>query len=309
MTCGPFSTSRIPAWSVSRPSFIAQMSGDGEAALRALNGLLLFRRTKNEPEVAAELPDKIDELDHCTMTPEQIGLYQAVLDELVASVDDSAALGETKKGAILAAITALKQICNHPAAYRDDGRPLAGRSGKLARLEEIVESVFAAGERILIFTHFATWGRRLADHLTEVTGVPIACYDGSLDPRCPRSSRHRLPDAGGPGRHGAVVEGRRHRLEPDSGQPRRAVRPVVEPCGRGPGTRSRMAHRAEPHGDLAPTRVPRHRRRTRRGGRRRQAPHRRCRAAAVELARRPEHRTTRLALGLRPDELLAEDDQ
>jgi SNF2 family DNA or RNA helicase len=50
----------------------------------------------------------------------------------------------------------------------------------LARLEEIVESVFAAGERILVFTHFATWGRRLADHLTEVTGVPIACYDGSL---------------------------------------------------------------------------------------------------------------------------------
>jgi SNF2 family DNA or RNA helicase len=163
-----------------RPSFIAQMSGDGEAALRALNGLLLFRRTKTEPEVAAELPDKIDELDHCTMTPEQIGLYQAVLDTLMQDVSDAAALGEVKQGAILAAITALKQICNHPAAYRDDGRPLAGRSGKLARLEEIVESVFAAGERILVFTHFATWGRRLADHLTEVTGVPIACYDGSL---------------------------------------------------------------------------------------------------------------------------------
>ena len=183
----------------SRPSFIAQMSGDGEAALRALNGLLLFRRTKTEPEVAAELPDKIDELDHCTMTPEQIGLYQAVLDELVASVADSAVLGETKKGAILAAITALKQICNHPAAYRDDGQPLAGRSGKLARLEEIVESVFAAGERILVFTHFATWGRRLADHLTEVTGLPIACYDGSLS----RAVRDKLvtdfQNATGPG--------------------------------------------------------------------------------------------------------------
>jgi hypothetical protein len=171
----------------SRPSFIAQMSGDGEEALRALNGLLLFRRTKTEPEVAAELPDKIDELDHCTMTPEQIGLYQAVLDELVATVGDSGEL-ETKKGAILAAITALKQICNHPSAYRDDGQPLAGRSGKLARLEEIVESVFAAGERVLVFTHFATWGRRLADHLTEVTGKPISCYDGSLT----RSVRDRL---------------------------------------------------------------------------------------------------------------------
>ncbi|MGZ4762884.1 MAG: DEAD/DEAH box helicase, partial [Ilumatobacteraceae bacterium] len=149
-------------------------------ALRALNGILLFRRTKAEPEVAAELPDKIDELDHCTMTPEQIGLYQAVLDDLVENVADKDVLEEAKKGAILAAITALKQICNHPSAYRDDGLPLNGRSGKLARLEEIVDSVFAAGERILIFTHFATWGRRLAVHLTECTGIPISCYDGSL---------------------------------------------------------------------------------------------------------------------------------
>ena len=163
-----------------RPAFISQMSGDGEAALKALNGILLFRRTKTEPEVAAELPDKIDELDHCTMTTEQIGLYQAVLDQLVLDVASGEDGGEKKQGAILAAITALKQICNHPAAYRDDGQPLEGRSGKLARLEEIVESVFAAGERILVFTHFATWGRRLAEHLTKVTGTRVTCYDGSL---------------------------------------------------------------------------------------------------------------------------------
>jgi SNF2 family DNA or RNA helicase len=169
-----------------RPAFIAQLSGEGEAALRALNGILVFRRTKAEPVVAAELPDRIDELDHCTMTPEQIGLYQAVLDRLVP--DTSGVGTEPKQGAILAAITALKQICNHPSAYQSDDRPLAGRSGKLARLEEIVESVFAAGERILVFTHFAEWGKKLADHLTEVTGVPIACYHGGLA----RGARDRL---------------------------------------------------------------------------------------------------------------------
>ncbi|HET9600501.1 MAG TPA: DEAD/DEAH box helicase, partial [Acidimicrobiales bacterium] len=169
-----------------RPAFIAQMAGEGEAALRALNGILVFRRTKSEPIVAAELPDRIDEMDHCTMTPEQIGLYQAVLDGLVA---ESAEVGrERRQGAILAAITALKQICNHPAAYQADDRPLAGRSGKLARLEEIVEAVFEAGERILVFTHFAEWGRRLATHLTDLTGTPIACYDGSLT----RGARDRL---------------------------------------------------------------------------------------------------------------------
>jgi hypothetical protein len=170
-----------------RTAFISQMQGEGEAALRALNGILVFRRTKSEPEVARELPDRIDELDHCMMTPEQVGLYQAVLDSLVAGVGEVGG-GEPKQGAILAAITALKQICNHPAAYQADDRPLAGRSGKLTRLEEIVDTVFAAGEKVLIFTHFAEWGKRMADHLTEVTGTPIDCYHGGLA----RTARDRM---------------------------------------------------------------------------------------------------------------------
>jgi len=165
-----------------RSAFVSQLSAQskdgrpsGEHALRALNGILVFRRTKAEPEVAAELPDKIDELDHCTMTPEQVGLYQAVIDRLVQANAD-----ERRQGDILAAITALKQICNHPSAYQDDGQPLVGRSGKLARLEEIVDSVFAAGEKVLVFTHFAEWGKRLAEHLTARTGLPVGCYHGGL---------------------------------------------------------------------------------------------------------------------------------
>ena len=173
----------------------------GEQALRALNGLLVFRRTKAEPEIAAELPDKIDELDHCAMTPEQVGLYQAVLDNLLASTGSAADADSTaRKGHVLAAITHLKQICDHPAAYLDgDDAPLDGRSGKLARLEELIEAVFEAGERMLVFTHFARWGERLADHLTTKTGLPIHCYHGGLT----RTQRDRMvkefQDGTGPG--------------------------------------------------------------------------------------------------------------
>ena len=152
-----------------------------ESALRALNGLLIFRRTKNEPEIAAELPDKVDRLDHCSMTPEQIGLYQAVVNRLLDTGLDPDS--NQRKGQVLAAITALKQICDHPAAFLgedDDKEELIGRSGKLARLEEIVEEVFAAGERILIFTHFARWGERLATYLSQRTGQRIGCYHGGL---------------------------------------------------------------------------------------------------------------------------------
>ena len=168
-----------------RNEFIAQLGaaeGEGstaENALKMLNGVLVFRRTKAEPAIAAELPDRIDELAHCPMTEEQIGLYQAVLDELVLETAEEHE-GTKRKGAVLAAITALKQICNHPAAYADDGRPLDGRSGKLARLGEIVDSVYEAGERALVFTHFAQWGEKLAKHLSERTGTKVSCYHGGL---------------------------------------------------------------------------------------------------------------------------------
>ncbi len=180
----------------SRTPFIAQLQrpgdarGAAESALHALNGVLVFRRTKAEPQIAAELPDRIDELAHCAMTPEQIGLYQAVLDQLIVDTAESEQAGERRKGAVLAAITALKQICNHPLNYRPDDidEEIDGRSGKLDRLHEILEAVFAAGERALVFTHFATWGERLADHLTRRTGLQIDCYHGGLG----RSARDRM---------------------------------------------------------------------------------------------------------------------
>jgi len=108
------------------------------------------------------------------------------LDSLV--VDTEAGETAQRKGAVLAAITALKQICNHPAAYQDDDKPLDGRSGKLARLNQIVDNVFAANERVLIFTHSASWGEKLADYLSERTGKPIHCYHGGLS----RGARDKL---------------------------------------------------------------------------------------------------------------------
>ncbi len=190
-----------------RAQFIAQLSpssangarngsrngsaAHGEAALRALNGILVYRRTKNEPAIAEELPDRIDELDHCAMTAEQIGLYQAVLDNLIAAATASEPGTPERKGAVLAAITALKQICNHPVNYRPDEDGLDGRSGKLARLNEIIETVFAGDERVLIFTHFATWGERLAAYLSERTGETIECYHGGLA----RGARDRMVNA------------------------------------------------------------------------------------------------------------------
>jgi len=174
-----------------RSAFVTHLSADrdatrkeGEDAMRALNGILVFRRTKDEPVIAAELPDRIDEIDHCSMSVEQIGLYQAVIDQLLLKAEGQ----DSAKGHVFAAITALKQISNHPAAYTGDDDGLPGRSGKLARLEEIVESVYAAGERVVVFTQYAEWGQRLAVHLTKRTKTPVECYHGGLT----RTARDQL---------------------------------------------------------------------------------------------------------------------
>lgn len=177
-----------------RNQFVAQLTPEkkiesgNESALKALNGIMVYRRTKTEPLIAAELPDRIDELDHCAMTEEQIGLYKAIVDNLIEETEKNKAGSPQRKGAVLAAITALKQICNHPLNYRDDGLGIEGRSGKLERLYEIIETVFAADERLLVFTHFATWGERLAKHLTERYELPIDCYHGGLG----RAARDRM---------------------------------------------------------------------------------------------------------------------
>lgn len=160
----------------------------GEEALRALNGILVYRRTKAEPAIAAELPDRIDELDHCPMTPEQIGLYQAVIDSLIVKTTAQEPGTPERKGAVLAAITALKQICNHPLNYQSDDKGVEDRSGKLARLYEILSHVFSADEKVLVFTHFASWGAIMAEHLSQWSGHKISCYHGGLA----RGARDRL---------------------------------------------------------------------------------------------------------------------
>jgi SNF2 family DNA or RNA helicase len=112
-----------------RATFVAQMQkaaerGNGaESALPPSTGCWCSaapRRSRSSPR---SCPTASTALDHCPMTAEQIGLYQAVLDELVDHREEDDA--PKRKGAVLAAITALKQICNHPAAYTGDDGPLA----------------------------------------------------------------------------------------------------------------------------------------------------------------------------------------
>jgi non-specific serine/threonine protein kinase len=142
-----------------------RQDGDAAAELRRLTGPFILRRVKTDPAIARDLPEKLEFKTYCTLTPEQATLYQTIVDDLMQHLGSSG--GMTRRGHVLAALTKLKQVCDHPVQVLSDEGDLSGRSGKLARLEEMLDEVLACGEKALIFTQFATWADRLGDHLAR----------------------------------------------------------------------------------------------------------------------------------------------
>jgi SNF2 family DNA or RNA helicase len=150
---------------------------DAAARLRRATRPFLLRRIKTDKDVIADLPRKLERRQWCTLTVEQATLYKAVVDEMLLKMREPNA-GARHKGLVLAAITKLKQVCNHPAHLLGDGTPLAGRSGKLDRLEEILTNALLDGDRVLVFTQFARFGAMLAPYLSGRLGTAVAFLHG-----------------------------------------------------------------------------------------------------------------------------------
>ncbi|MCU1395724.1 MAG: ATP-dependent helicase, partial [Ilumatobacteraceae bacterium] len=157
-----------------------QRNGDetATAALRALTQPFILRRTKADKTLLPELPDKIEQIAWATLTKEQAAMYQAVVDQLLA--DAQAETGMRRRGLVLAALTRLKQICNHPAHAAGDGSRIAGRSGKLTRFDEIVDDMLELGERGLVFTQFREMGLLLQRHLGERLQMEASFLHGGV---------------------------------------------------------------------------------------------------------------------------------
>ncbi|WP_240670360.1 DEAD/DEAH box helicase [Actinoplanes solisilvae] len=161
---------------------------DEEAAsrLRQATRPYLLRRVKSDPIVINDLPDKQHVRHLCGLTVEQSTLYRAILDEMTTRLAESK--DRWNKGIVLAAMTKLKQACVHPALLLGDGSALPGRSGKLERLEEILDGALAQGESVLCFTQFAKFGAMLTPHLAARFGVPVRYLHGGT----PRGARDEM---------------------------------------------------------------------------------------------------------------------
>ncbi|MER6095592.1 DEAD/DEAH box helicase [Streptomyces sp. NPDC001728] len=154
----------------------------------------LLRRRKSDPGIVPELPPKTESDHPVSLTREQASLYEAVVREAMGQIEE--AEGMARRGLVMKLLTSLKQICNHPAQYLKEQAPrgsgtarLAGRSGKLALLDELLDTILAEDGSVLVFTQYVSMARLLADHLAA-RGVPAQLLHGGT----PVAERERMVD-------------------------------------------------------------------------------------------------------------------
>ncbi|MFJ8464712.1 DEAD/DEAH box helicase [Streptomyces swartbergensis] len=171
-------------------------NGEDEEAVERLARLVrpfLLRRKKSDPGIVPELPPKT-ETDHpVPLTREQGALYEAVVRESMLAIET--AEGMARRGLVLKLLTSLKQICNHPALYlkeepaRAGGDRLAARSGKLALLDELLDTLLAEDGSALVFTQYVGMARLITSHLAT-RAVPVDLLHGGT----PVPERERMVD-------------------------------------------------------------------------------------------------------------------
>jgi SNF2 domain-containing protein/helicase-like protein/SNF2 helicase protein len=161
---------------VARP---VERGSDEEVARRFARTIrpFLLRRRKSDPDIAPELPPRTEVDLVVGMTAEQSALYEAVVQDTLAAI--RGARGMARRGLVLRLLTALKQVCNHPAQYLRQEGPLRGRSGKLDALDELLDVIVAEGESTLVFTQYVAMARLLEAHLAA-RGLGTAFLHGGV---------------------------------------------------------------------------------------------------------------------------------
>jgi SNF2 family DNA or RNA helicase len=157
--------------------------------LKRLTNPFILRRLKTDKSVISDLPEKNEMKVYCTLTKEQASLYRAVTGEAELALKSATGMG--RKGLVLATLTKLKQICNHPAQFLGDGSEVARRSGKLNRLTEMLGEAVDSADGSLIFTQFTEMGTLLKRHLEENLGREVLFLHGGT----PRKQRDAMVDA------------------------------------------------------------------------------------------------------------------
>ncbi|MEM1406618.1 MAG: DEAD/DEAH box helicase [Bacteroidota bacterium] len=140
-----------------------------------------FILRRNKSQVATELPDKVENIQYCSMLPDQEAEYEKVKsfyrDKILENIEEK---GLNKSQLILLqGLTKLRQIANHPKMVDQD---YEGASGKLWDLISMLDNTISEGHNVLIFSQFVKHLSIVKDHLKEMA-IDFAYLDGSTKDR------------------------------------------------------------------------------------------------------------------------------
>ncbi|MBC3784801.1 DEAD/DEAH box helicase [Spirosoma utsteinense] len=145
---------------------------------RRVTSPFLLRRIKTDKTIISDLPDKIENNQFCALTPEQAALYQNVVQESLQAIEDKD--GIARRGLVLKLMTALKQIGNHPHQYLKKGNAAPSLSGKATLLLNLLETIYANHEKVLIFTQYREMGELLQQFIQQTFGQqPLFLHGGT----------------------------------------------------------------------------------------------------------------------------------
>ncbi len=147
--------------------------------LKQLIQPFILRRLKTDKNIIKDLPDKIESKQYCNLSKEQASLYQAVVKDVEEQLEEKE--GIERQGLMLSTLMKLKQICNHPMQFLQDGSAFTSeRSHKLERITGMLGEAIEDGDSVLIFTQFTEIGEQLVKYLNTEKHVPTHYIHGSV---------------------------------------------------------------------------------------------------------------------------------
>ncbi|MGI6037426.1 MAG: SNF2-related protein [Limnochordia bacterium] len=139
----------------------------------------ILRRMKTDESIVPDLPAKIVEEEYCTLTKEQAALYQGVIDEMLARIEETE--GINRRGLVLKLLTSLKQICNHPMQYTKQGSAKGKHSGKSLRTLELIQNFWDNKEKVLLFTQYREMASILESLIRDELALEPLVFHGGLN--------------------------------------------------------------------------------------------------------------------------------
>lgn len=168
------------AYSFQKYARMLETKTHGYQQLQQATAPFIMRRVKTDKAIIHDLPKKMEHKEYIDLTPKQAALYRKTLAAFKKAIEDTTNQTD-RRGMIFTTLTHLKQITNHPSQYSGNDVYKPSESGKFIRLAQLVEEIYNARERVLIFTQYKEIIPHLSAFLCDTLGrsvQPLVLHGG-----------------------------------------------------------------------------------------------------------------------------------